>query len=258
MGKGLKIKRMVGRRFWAARQPGRGVSVLGAFVCALLLVTLSGTFPQGGAFSAPTPMASPEQGLPTPIAPSYPPSTQLEKGKFLVASRDLGDPRFSETVVLLIEYGATGAAGLIINRPTDVALSTVWPDLEGLKHHTDPLHIGGPVEMTVLQMLIQSHQRRGGSQHVFANVYVSVSAELLTDMAGETERGERFRVYAGYAGWTAGQLESEVLRGDWHIFPGDPTTLYDKAADTIWPDLIRRTEGRWTGLGPADWPSHGS
>ncbi len=240
----------------AKRRSPRAGTVLTAMLCALLLVTLSGVFPTGGALSAPTQPTPPEPGLPLPAAPSYPPSTQLTKGKFLVASRGLGDPRFSQTVVLLVEYGATGAAGLIINRPTEVALSTVWPDLEGLKQHEDPLHIGGPVELTLLQMLIQTHRRRGGSQHVFADIYVSVSADLLTEMATATDPGERFRVYAGYAGWAAGQLETEVLRGDWHIFPGDTVTLYDKAADVIWPDLIRRTEGRWTSLDTASWPSH--
>jgi putative transcriptional regulator len=225
-------------------------------VCALLLVALWGAFPAGGAFSATNQMTSPAQGLQTRAAPSFPPSTQLNKGKFLVASRELGDPRFSETVVLLVEYGAAGAAGLIVNRPTEVALSTVWPDVEGLKRHKAPLHIGGPVEITVLQMLIQSHQRRQDSQHVFADIYVSVSAELLTKMAGETDSGERFRVYAGYAGWAEGQLEAEVLRGDWHIFRADTATLFDKDPAAIWPDLIRRTEGRWTLLQPAIPPSH--
>ena len=83
---------------------------------------------------------------------------ELAKGKFLVASRRLGDPNFSETVVLLIEYGPEGAVGLVINRPSNVKLSTVFPDVKELKQRKDTIYVGGPVAVNQMLMLIRSAQ----------------------------------------------------------------------------------------------------
>src|SRR4029077_519578 len=72
---------------------------------------------------------------------------KLAPGRFLVASRDLGDSNFAQTVVLLVQYGdEQGALGLIVNRRTDVQLSRVLEDVPEAKNRTDPVYVGGPVE----------------------------------------------------------------------------------------------------------------
>ena len=181
-----------------------------------------------------------------------PASGALAKGVFLIASESLSDPNFSQTVVLLLDYDQTGAIGLIINRPTEVTLASLLPELEELSGRSAPVFIGGPVGRTRLFLLVRSTTPPPHSEEVVAGVYVSTSLDTLRDIiAGEPE-GVAFQAYAGYAGWAPGQLDGEMLRGDWLVTPGDSDTVFEKAPSGVWRELIRRTRGLWVrGGGPA-------
>ncbi len=170
---------------------------------------------------------------------------RLSKGKFLVASRQLKDPNFAKTVVLLIDYGRSGAMGLIINRPTEMQLSTAVPDMAELQDSTDTLFLGGPVGKSQILFLILSGSRPDDSRPVFDDIYVSSSRALLQTMANDRGPDKKFRLYAGYAGWASGQLDREVARGGWHILRADVATVFDKASSEIWPELIHRSSALW-------------
>jgi putative transcriptional regulator len=170
------------------------------------------------------------------------------KGKFLVASRKLLDPQFSETVVLLLEYHTQGAMGLIINRPSEVKLSAVFPDMKQLQHLSDTIYLGGPVSKNQLLLLIRTADPPEESRHIFADVYVSSSQEVIQQMTETTKIGQRFRVYAGYAGWGPWQLDHEIWRGGWHVLPADAETVFDKSAPEIWPALIQRSSAQWVSI----------
>jgi putative transcriptional regulator len=161
------------------------------------------------------------------------------KGKFLVAARSLADPRFQETVVLLIDYNSKGATGLIINRPTAVPLLAVLPSVPGLKKET-VVYYGGPVEGYRMLMLIQSDERPAGAASVFGNVYVSSSKRTLEHLGGAGKKGRQFRIYAGYAGWSSGQLDREVSRGDWLVVLADAHSIFEKKPTEIWRELLRK------------------
>jgi len=169
----------------------------------------------------------------------------LSKGKFLVAGRDMKDPRFAETVILLVEYGSNGATGLIVNRPTEVRLSSVLPDVKALEHRKDIVYIGGPVSQGQMLMLIQSKGKPEESKHVFQDIYVSGSQKVLEGMTGKTDTGRRFRVYVGYSGWAPQQLDRELGRGDWLLVEADVKTIFEKEPSQIWPELIRRGSAQW-------------
>src|SRR5229473_181495 len=95
----------------------------------------------------------------------------LAAGKFLVASRDLLDPNFAETVVLLLRYEEDGVLGLIVNRRTRVPISRAFPDLpESVKGRSDPLYTGGPVRPMAALALLRSRARPEGAEPVFADV----------------------------------------------------------------------------------------
>jgi putative transcriptional regulator len=176
-------------------------------------------------------------------APSVPAEGGLSGGKFLVASREIKDPRFSETVILLVEHGFHGAVGLIINRPTEVKLSTIWPDIAGLKNHNETFSIGGPVGVNRMMLLIQSGRRPADAHEVFNDVYASTSVTTLRQLTDAPVKGERFKAYVGYSGWTAGQLDREISRGDWHIVDADVRTIFEKDPSEVWQELIRRFSG---------------
>ena len=168
---------------------------------------------------------------------------KLSKGNLLVASRHLRDPNFSETVVLLVSYDRYGALGLVINRPTDVRLSVVFPEIEELKGRTDALFIGGPVAVNRFMFLVRADSQPADSHRVFEDVFVSSSETTFRQMI--QEKRKELRVYAGHAGWAPGQLDAEISRGDWHILPHDKETIFNKPPSEIWPELIRRSSGQW-------------
>lgn len=170
--------------------------------------------------------------------------TGLSKGKFLVASRGMADPSFSETVILLIDHGPHGAVGVIINRPTEKRLSEIFPEIKGLKQRKDLVYLGGPVGMTQMLMLIQSPEKPEETGHVIGDIYVGTGRQVL-DRTVSDERGLKFRVYAGYSGWAPGQLEREVMRGDWHILRADSDTVFGRKSSEIWPELIRKSSIKW-------------
>jgi hypothetical protein len=104
---------------------------------------------------------------------------ELAQGKFLVADRRLIDSNFRETVVLLIRYGPEGAMGLVINRPVQLKLSTVLPDIKELDRRKETLYLGGPVESTRILLLVRSANPPEASMPVFGDVYLSSSQNYL-------------------------------------------------------------------------------
>jgi putative transcriptional regulator len=163
------------------------------------------------------------------------------KGKFLVAARKLIDPNFMQTVVLLIDYDQNGAMGVIINRPLEMKLSEVFKDIKELQKRADTVFSGGPVMRNQLLLLVRTDARPEGSLRVLQDVYVASQLKLIGQMIKNEEKGDRFRVYAGYAGWGRGQLDQEVKRGDWHILAADADTVFNKESSQIWPELIHRS-----------------
>ena len=183
---------------------------------------------------------------PVAIAPdARPPSYDLARGMFLVAGRGLGDPNFSRSVVLLLEYDAKGALGLIVNRPTEVQLNDLLPDVEELKERADIVYLGGPVSKNQIVVLMRSDQHPPHAGRVFADTYVSSSMETLKQAVSMSRDGGTFRAFVGYAGWGPGQLDQEVSRADWHVSPAEEAIVFERASDEIWPELIEKNSGQW-------------
>lgn len=183
----------------------------------------------------------------TPAAAQRSRAGSLARGKLLVASGELRDPNFAETVVLLIEHGEEGAMGVVINRATRVKLSELLPKIKGLTERADTIYEGGPVERSEILMLLRSAQEPEDSRVVFGDVYLSASAALLKRLAAEPPRENApFRVYSGYAGWAPEQLEAEVEAGAWHIFPATAETVF-ASPEELWRELNDRTTLRLAG-----------
>jgi putative transcriptional regulator len=176
-------------------------------------------------------------------APAFCQSDDLAVGKLLVASRDLGDSNFSQTVILLVRYGEEqGAVGLVINKRTDVPIQKLFQDLKEAKGRTDPVYIGGPVELTTVMALLKTSSKPEGAAKVFGDVYLIASRDLLTQMLASSAEAAVFHTYVGYAGWGRGQLEHEVGLGAWHIMRADAATVFHADPDSVWPRMIQRTE----------------
>jgi putative transcriptional regulator len=166
--------------------------------------------------------------------------TKLSAGRLLVATRRLMDPRFSETVILLIEYGRDGAVGLILNRPSKVTLATIFPEMEGAPERSHTVYYGGPVSLFQIMVLVRSSQKPEDATRVFGDVYLSTNRSLLERLVAEPREREVFRAYAGYAGWGREQLDGEIARGDWEVTEADAEIAFDEDPTRLWPMLILR------------------
>lgn len=176
-----------------------------------------------------------------PEQPELPsPSLTPEKGIFLVAKPGMVDPRFQRSVVLVLAHSDKGTLGLIINRPTDVPLSQVLPDLQAPDTERHALFFGGPVGMDMLIFLMRSHAPPEHARHVMTDVYFSVDRETLEQLLTKHKADRELRLYVGHSGWGPGQLAAEIARGDWLLARADPATVFEKDLQTIWPELIDR------------------
>jgi putative transcriptional regulator len=184
----------------------------------------------------------------------------LAAGKLLVASRGLADPNFAKTVILLVHYDARGVVGLILNRRTDIPLSKVLEDLKPAKDRSDKVYLGGPVETPSVLALFQSDAKIEGAEHVFGGVYLISTKTLFEETISAKPDPGVFHVYLGYAGWTADQLRMEVELGAWFIFPEDARTVFNSHPDSLWSEMIGKTELQLAGREPAaggPWTSAG-
>jgi putative transcriptional regulator len=164
------------------------------------------------------------------------------KSQFLIAMPSLEDDNFSHTVSLLCEHNDRGAIGLVINRPTDLTL-TAMLDQMGVKHEgmTDDQHVvvwGGPVQP---ERGFVVHAGPGGWESCMPighDLYITTSRDVLAAI-GEGQGPSEFLVTLGYAGWGAGQLESEILQNSWLNTPVDSKVLFKMPARDRWQQATR-------------------
>src|SRR5215472_11988757 len=151
----------------------------------------------------------------------------LGPGKLLVASRELADPNFAKTVILLVHYDTEGVIGLMLNRRTDLPVARVFAQLEAAKGRSDTVYLGGPVGTPTVFALLQSTDKVEEAEHVFGGVYWISTKTALEKAISSRPDPRVFHVYAGYAGWTAEQLSNEVRLGGWFIFQADNQAVFN-------------------------------
>lgn len=165
-----------------------------------------------------------------------------EPGMFLVATRALNDPWFGQSVVLLLEHGAGGSVGLVVNRRFQTRLSEAVPDLEPSEADKHPVYFGGPLGSHQVFMLLRDKEPIPQARHIAADIYFSADRRVLDQALKQKMPGSKLHFYLGYASWTAGQLAHELVRGSWHLASGDPGTVFDDTGKDLWDRLIDELE----------------
>ena len=161
------------------------------------------------------------------------------QGQLLVASPGLLDPNFRRAVVLITEHNDEGAAGLVLNRPSPAPVAEIVPQLEPLVGDGDQVWVGGPVQPNAVLVLGEFLDPDDAAVPLFGALGFPALDEP-EDVAAQTVRR---RVFAGYAGWGAGQLEDEVDRDDWIVEASRPDDAFTEAPDELWADVLRRKGG---------------
>jgi len=167
---------------------------------------------------------------------------KMAKGNLLVAMPKLNDPNFRQTVILLCEYGHDGALGVVLNRPTEMAVSTLMDGFDEVSGG-DKVYSGGPVAKNGMLILCRGDLASDGHS-VFDGVFVPKNLDRIKTPGALGDCGE-IRCYLGYTGWAAGQLEGEVAEGAWKILPPDSTLIFEADPAVLWPQMMRRLGDRW-------------
>ncbi|MFQ5597310.1 MAG: YqgE/AlgH family protein [Nitrospiria bacterium] len=169
-------------------------------------------------------------------------SRGITKGQLLIAMPKLDDPNFRQTVILLCEYSPDGALGVVLNRPTELAVSTL---IDGFQEVTggEKVFAGGPVSKNGMLILCRSERFCDGHS-VFDGVFVPKDLEKIKSPGALGDLGE-IRCFLGYAGWAPGQLEAELAEGSWKTLPSDSTLIFDADPSVLWPQMMRRLGKGW-------------
>ncbi|KPH98559.1 UPF0301 protein yqgE [Actinobacteria bacterium OK074] len=165
-------------------------------------------------------------------------------GRLLVATPALADPNFDRAVVLLLDHDEEGSLGVVLNRPTPVDVGDIlegWADLAG---EPGVVFQGGPVSLdSALGVAVipggtdRAERAPLGWRRVHGAiglVDLETPPELLASALGS------LRIFAGYAGWGPGQLESELGDGAWYVVESEPGDVSSPAPERLWREVLRR------------------
>ncbi len=176
-------------------------------------------------------------------------------GSLLVAMPALSDPNFAGAVVYVLDHNDSGTLGVVLGRPSQVEIRDVLPGWSDLAVEPGVFHVGGPCETDTALCLAAcpgEGQEPAGLRRVAGDVYL-VDLDADPDTLDHGVSG--LRVFAGYAGWSPGQLAGEIAEGAWACVPGSPAdVLSDLSGPELWRAVLARQTGRLAVLStaPAD------
>ncbi len=180
---------------------------------------------------------------------------KIKPGSFLIASPDLLDPNFRRTVVLMCEHGPKGSMGLVLNRPTKKPVREILPEAAGLEGAASALYLGGPVGTQGLMVLHRLQRRVRGEQKILPGVHLGGEQAFLKKILGKKPKPEEgIRVFLGYAGWGAKQLDRELKMGGWIVASPKADLIFDVEPQRLWSEVLWSLGGTFRILScmPAD------
>ncbi len=192
--------------------------------------------------------------IPSFSAASASPAT----GRLLVATQELIDPNFRHSVVLLLDHDADGTLGVILNRPTPILVASVLAGWSSSAEPPEVLFEGGPVHKdSALALAEVRHDGEDaaldpiGFRRLFGDVGI-IDLDTPSEVLGPALH--RLRVFAGYAGWSPGQLENEIEQDSWYVVDGHPEDVFGAHPARLRHEVLRRQPGElaWVATRPED------
>ena len=158
------------------------------------------------------------------------------QGHFLIATPKMPDPRFQKQVVYICAHTGEGAMGLVVNQPIiDISLADILrsADIALPAFKLPQVYLGGPVEMESAFILYSSDYVAANQMEITPTVSLCREAQLLKDIAGGAGP-KHYLFFLGYAGWAAGQLESELTVNGWLTLPAADEVLFQTPDEHKW------------------------
>lgn len=167
--------------------------------------------------------------------------SESSKGKILISNSTIISDEFNKTVVFMIEHDSSGAFGLVINKKSDFTLSDVVVGLPESISRDIPMYWGGPVDHSFISILHNDLSFKDPGLAVIPGVYLSRSYDLLLGLVKSSEA--QYKVFHGYSGWGAGQLESEFERKSWVLHKVNDRFILDKEEEDAWREALKSKGG---------------
>jgi putative transcriptional regulator len=163
-------------------------------------------------------------------------------GQLLLAAPTLRDPNFARTVVLIGVHSEEGAMGIVLNRPSALTVGEAVPQLEATLDEQEPVFIGGPVQPNSIVLLAEFVDPSPAGLLVLGRIGFPAPDTDIEELTRATARG---RVFAGYAGWSEGQLDAELDQGDWIVQPAQPQDVFCEEPEDLWSEVLTRMGGSY-------------
>lgn len=166
----------------------------------------------------------------------------VRPGSLLVSSTELVEPTFRRTVIYIIEHNDAGSLGVVINRPSEAAVHNVLPQWAALTAAPKALYVGGPVKRDAALCLatVKPGVEVDGIRGIRRVDGRVVMIDLDSDPAAIAPLVDGMRIFAGYSGWTLGQLEGELERDDWIVVSALPSDIVGPPRVDLWARVLRR------------------
>lgn len=171
-----------------------------------------------------------------------PAAHRVRAGTLLLANTDLLEPTFRRSVIYVVEHNDGGTLGVVLNRPSETAVYNVLPQWAKVAAKPKTMYIGGPVKrdaalcLATLRAGMQA-QDVPGLRHVQGRM---VMVDLDADPDSIAPVVEGVRIFAGYSGWTMGQLDGEIERDDWIVLSALPSDVLAEPRIDLWSRVLRR------------------
>jgi putative transcriptional regulator len=181
-------------------------------------------------------------GLKSLTAPQAP-KDDPDKSSFLIARRELKDPLFEKSVVLMLPVvDSDVVVGLIVNKPTKVPLHEIFPKDSAFKNREDVLYFGGPVDVKTLGALFRAPKASKNAFHLAGDLYVSFNADFIEGAMKRPKQVTDLRLFLGRSQWGPEQLRGEIERGSWYGEQEKNSLIFSTEPDSVWPALIEELE----------------
>lgn len=171
-----------------------------------------------------------------------PAAQRVQAGTLLLANTQLFEPTFRRTVIYIIDHNDSGTLGVVLNRPSETPVFNVLPQWSEAAAKPKAIFIGGPVKVdSALCLGVLKNGADTGGVDGFRQVNGrTVMIDLDADPENIAPMVEGVRVFAGYSGWTLGQLEGEIERNDWIVLSALPSDVLVGPRRDLWGQVLRR------------------
>ena len=168
-----------------------------------------------------------------------------KKGCLLISEPHLPDSNFERSVIILCEHNEKGSLGFVLNQPAKFALNDIMPNANKINV---PIRIGGPVEHNTLHFLHRNNPDLEMSTIISDTINWGGNYELVFEwLKNGIANKEDFLFFVGYSGWSPGQLEEEIGRNSWIVFPeASQQLVFDTSSNNLWKEVLYKMGGRFS------------